>query len=385
MADVSEKLMPPYGHGPQERGFVSKPPQQNVAAGASTAPATASSDEPRRVDVSVVVPMYNEANQATGFLTRLSQALKHNGYDYEIVAVDDGSTDETPDVIGAVAVSDPRVVLVRLPRNAGQHHATLVGMGAARGAIVITMDADVRIEADQLQRLIEDLKIDPQCDVTSAIRDDRSVGLLRRPASYAVSFLTNFVCRTRLQDPGSTLKAMRSAVVDRALQNAILAQNLPMFLAYAGFRIREVDLGLIAQEGRASRYRVTSLVMTLALAMLNYSSGARALTWLLVAGGGMAMAGLALCGGIVLNGMIRQTALPTNMLLAGLLAIVLGGQFMALSMLGYKLEALMRNLKLRGMPMQFPGNEASFAGRPATADASAHLVPMTAGKRSPSR
>ncbi len=385
MADVKEKLEPPRGSGPCDRGFASNAPDPDRASfGAATAPPLTSPGGPRRRDVSVVVPLYNEAEQAAPFLMRLRYALEENGYDYEIVTVDDGSTDATAEALGAVADGDPRVKLVRLPRNAGQHHATLVGMRAARGAIVVTMDADVRIETDQLKRLIEALRIDPQCDVASAIRNRLSTGLLRRPASYAVTFLINFVCRTRLKDPGSTLKAMRRAVVDRALQNEILAQNLPLFLAYAGFRIHEVDLGPIPREGRNSRYRVASLLMTLALAMLNYSSGARALTCLLVVGGGMTAAGLALCGGVALDGMIRQTALPTNMLLAGLLAIVLGGQFMALSMLGYKLETLMRNLRLRGMPMQFPQDEESFVERTASAGVSATLVPMTGstGRRS---
>ncbi len=378
MADVTQKLMPPVGSGPSDRGFASDTPAPDrVSFGAASATAPTAPGEARGRDVSVIVPLYNEAEQVVPLLTRLRNALEEHGYDYEVVMVDDGSTDATAEALAAAADGDPRVTLVRLPRNAGQHHATLVGMRAARGAIVVTMDADVRIEADQLQRLIEALRLDPQCDVASAIRNRRSGGLLRRPASYAITFLINFVCRTRLRDPGSTLKAMRKTVVDRALQNEILAQNLPLFLAYAGFRIREVDLGPIPREGRNSRYRVSSLVMTLALAMLNYSSGTRALTCLLVVGGGMTVAGLALCGGVALNGMIRQTVLPTNVLLAGLLGIVLGGQFMALSMLGYKLETLMRNLRLRGMPMQFPRGEESFVERTASTDVSATLVPTT--------
>lgn len=378
MADVTQELAPADGSDPGDRGFASHVPSPDRASfGATSTPTPSSQDESRHPDVSVVVPLYNEAEQAVRFLKRLREAFEKHAYDYEVVMVDDGSTDATAEALAVVADGDPRVELVRLPRNVGQHHATLVGMRAARGGIVVTMDADVRIEADQLQRLIEALRIDPPCDVASVIRNRRSAGFLRRPASHACTFLINFVCRTKLKDPGSTLLAMRRSVVDRALQNEILAQNLPMFLAYAGFRIRELDLGPVSREGRHSRYRVASLVMALALAMLNYSSGTRALACLLVVGGGMTAAGLALCAGLVLDGTIRQTVLPTNMLLAGLLATVLGGQFMALSMLGYKLETLMRNLRLRGMPMQFPRGGEFFVERTASAEVSATLVPTT--------
>lgn len=88
--------------------------------------------------------------------------------------------------------------------------------------------------------------------------------------------------------------------------------------------------------------------MALALAMLNYSSGARGLSVLLTVGGGMMLAGAALCTGLIVKGTIHQTPLPTNLLLAGLVAVVFGGQFIAFSFLGYKLELVIRNLRLRG-------------------------------------
>ena len=305
------------------------------------------------VDVSVVVPLYNEANLVEDCVGRLSEALRCSARNHQIVLVDDGSTDATPGLLDRLAQGDSSLQVIRLPRNMGQQHATLVGMREARGDVVITMDADLPVDAAQIASLLKPLRDDPNCDVASAVRSRRAKGLYRRVGSHAVTAILNRICGTHLKDPGSTFKAMRRHVVRHALQNDILAQNLPLFVAYAGLNIREVPMPDVPSTKRRSSYRPSGLLMTLALAFLNYSSGARALSTLLLLGWGMMSAGAALCAVLIIKGAFYQTHLPTNLLLAGLVTVVFGGQFIAFAFLGYKLELLIRNLRLRGTPLSF--------------------------------
>jgi undecaprenyl-phosphate 4-deoxy-4-formamido-L-arabinose transferase len=307
--------------------------------------------------VSIVIPLYNESALAVSCYRRLRQSCEQIVENFQLVFVDDGSVDGTSDVLTDACQGDPNTEVIRLPRNVGQHQATLVGLRASTGDLIITMDADLVARPELIESLVACLQQDPECEVASAIRQARSASWFRSPASFLVTWITNAVCRTRLYDPGSTLKAMRRSVVERALQNEVLAQNLPMFVAYAGFAIREVEMPEICHEDRKSRYGFAGLIMTLALALLNYSSGARFLSVLLVFGGGLMASGMLLCLAVVVQGMVAQSALPTNVLLAGLLAVVLGGQVTALSVLGYKIESLMRNLRLRGMPAQFRSDQ----------------------------
>ena len=278
----------------------------------------------RKVNYSVVVPFYNEAVLARKYYTELSAALQGLGESYQIVFVDDGSTDATAEILRMATEHDPCVDVIRLPRNVGQQQATLVGMREAAGDVVVTMDADLHVDPEHIAGLLQVLRDDPQCDVASGARTTRAAGVFRRITSHMVTTLLNRMCRTRLKDPGSTFRAMRRRVVERALRNEILAQNLPLFVTYSGLTIREVPVPSSAPPRRRSSYRPSSLLMALALAMLNYSSGARGLSVLLTVGGGMMLAGAALCTGLIVKGTIHQTPLPTNLLLAGLVAACSG-------------------------------------------------------------
>jgi glycosyltransferase involved in cell wall biosynthesis len=156
--------------------------------------------------VSIVVPAYNEAENLGPLVAALRAALDGLGSPYEVLVVDDGSTDDSRTVLDALRAAHPCLRVLRFARNAGQSAAFLAGIDAARGEVVVTLDADLQNDPADIPRLLAAL---PGHDAVLGVRVRRRDSILRRVSSRAANAVRRAATGDGLADVGCSLKAFR--------------------------------------------------------------------------------------------------------------------------------------------------------------------------------
>ena len=202
--------------------------------------------------VSVVIPVFNESASIPRLHARLHQVLQQLGRSFEIVYVDDGSTDRSLEELLLVQGWDPAVKVVTLARNAGQHAAVLAGFAHARGAVVVTLDADLQNPPEEIPRLLAE--IDAGHDAVGTRREGRNDPFLRRAISAVVSRLASLAVGVPMTDCGSMLRAYRRPVVEEILRLAERALFIPALGAWLARRPTEISIRHEARMAGRSRY-----------------------------------------------------------------------------------------------------------------------------------
>ena len=320
----------------------------------SSNPSSSVSYDPRQgnlpqvvpIDISLVIPAYNEEKGIEALVRQAHAVLGTVSDDYEIIVVNDGSNDGTWATLTKLALEISVLKPILLRMNSGQHIATFIGLREARGNLVLLADADMQDGLAGLAVLHEVAQADSSCDIVSGIRPQRARSLHRSVGSWIVSRLVNGLTGSKLRDPASPLRLYRRHVVDTIVEADILAQNLPILTALLGLRVREIPLD-IPDTGRRSRYRFSSLVHILLLAVLNFSTGTRTILTLIGLGAIAGIAGVAGITGMTLHGIVQQQRLSTNLLLLFVMLIVVGLQFGLMGAIAYKLERINANLRFR--------------------------------------
>lgn len=190
-------------------------------------------------ELSVVVPVFNEQENLPVLAAELGAALDPLGIDYELIFVDDGSTDGSPGVLAGLAAADPRVRILRNRRNSGLSAALDAGFQHARGALLATLDADLQNDPADLPRLLAELD---GCDVVCGIRARRRDRWIRRASSRIANGVRNRLTRESITDVGCTLRVYRAPFVARVPMFRGMHRFLPTLLRLAGARIREIPV-----------------------------------------------------------------------------------------------------------------------------------------------
>jgi glycosyltransferase involved in cell wall biosynthesis len=205
------------------------------------------------VDLSIVVPLYNEVGTLEELQRRLTQVVLLLGLRTEIIYIDDGSTDATAATVEAIAACDYRVQAIRLARNYGQTAALAAGFDAARGAVIVAMDGDLQHEPEEIPKLIA--KLDEGYDVVSGWRERRVDGYwTRRLPSKIANWLMARLSGVSLHDFGTTFKAYRAPVIKRIRLYGDLHRFIPALTSWNGARIAEVPITNIPRPQSASHY-----------------------------------------------------------------------------------------------------------------------------------
>ena len=299
------------------------------------------------VDLSLVIPAYNEGRGLDSVLRKAIEVLGTLPVSFEIVVVDDGSTDDTTDVLAQVAKDEPRLRIIALRANVGQHIATFVGLTATRGRMVVISDADESVPLENIKVLYEAAEANPAAEVVSGARSRRNAAWYRDAGSRLVTLLVNRLTKTRLSDPATTFRLFRRPAIREILRTDILAQNLPLLVGYLRLRVTEVPISTRRDGGRSSRYDVIRLVHILLLALLNFSAGTTTILFLMCLGSLSALVGMLGLTGIVAYGMVAAVPLPTNWLLFFVLLLIVGLQFVLVGTVAYKVERINVNLRFR--------------------------------------
>ena len=218
--------------------MVSNPEQQNGRRAA--------------VEVSVILPAYNEASCIEGVVREVFDALKTIGRSFEVLVVDDGSTDDTGIRLKVLAERLPGLRVIRLAPNSGQSAAMKAGFRAARGDILITMDADGQNDPADIPRLLDELN---RCDLCCGYRVNRQDTFSKRVGSRLANAVRHMILKDRIRDVGCTLKAFRRDMAgDLPLEWRGMHRFLPALMALRGARIAEIPVHHRPRAGGRSKY-----------------------------------------------------------------------------------------------------------------------------------
>ncbi|HEX5759846.1 MAG TPA: glycosyltransferase family 2 protein [Thermoanaerobaculia bacterium] len=204
------------------------------------------------MDLTVVVPLYNEEESVAALHAEIGAALDGLGREAEVLYVDDGSRDGTFQRLRAIAEADPRVKVLRFRRNYGQTAGLQAGFDHARGAVVITLDGDLQNDPADFRRLLD--KLAEGYDVVCGWRYERQDAFSRRLPSIVANWLIGALTGTRIHDNGCTLKAYRAAAVKRAHLYAEMHRFMAPLLSLSGSRVTEIPVNHRARRFGASKY-----------------------------------------------------------------------------------------------------------------------------------
>jgi dolichol-phosphate mannosyltransferase len=204
-------------------------------------------------DVSVFLPVFNEEPNLRPLHAKLDDALKSLGRSAEIVYVDDGSTDGSLKILREIAELDPRVRVVALRRNYGQTAAMAAGIDAARGRVLIPMDADLQNDPADIKRLLQ--KLDEGYDVVSGWRKNRKDKMItRKIPSVIANRLISWIGGVPLHDYGCSLKAYRRESLQDVRLYGEMHRFIPIYAAWAGARVTEIPVEHHARTMGKSKY-----------------------------------------------------------------------------------------------------------------------------------
>jgi len=213
-------------------------------------------------DISVVVPVYNEIESVPPLCERLHEVLSRQNRSYEIVLVDDGSSDGTWDKLRECANRYPCLRLVRLRRNFGQTAAMSAGFHSARGKVLVTLDADLQNDPDDIPKLLE--KVDEGFDVVSGWRTHRKDPFLsRRLPSMLANTLISKITGVALHDYGCTLKAYRREVVDNLHLYGEMHRFIPALASWVGCALAEIPVKHHPRRYGNSKYGISRTMRVL--------------------------------------------------------------------------------------------------------------------------
>jgi dolichol-phosphate mannosyltransferase len=196
--------------------------------------------------VSVVVPLYNEEENVPILQRELTTAL--TGLDYEIIFVDDGSTDESVKRIAP----DPRVRLVRFERNAGQSAAMFAGLHSAHGMIAVLIDGDLQNDPADIPKLLAG--IEGGADLVCGYRAQRKDTVVKRITSRVANFVRSRFTKDGVRDTGCTLKAMRRECIGALQPFKGMHRFIPALVKGAGYRLVEMPVNHRPRKFGQSKY-----------------------------------------------------------------------------------------------------------------------------------
>jgi glycosyltransferase involved in cell wall biosynthesis len=213
-------------------------------------PARAAAEPP---EVSIFLPVYNEEPNLRPLHAKLDAALKSLGRSAEIVYVDDGSTDGSLKILREIAETDGRVRVVALRRNYGQTAAMAAGIDAARGKVLIPMDADLQNDPADIRRLLE--KLDQGYDVVSGWRKNRKDKMVtRKIPSMIANRLISWIGGVPLHDYGCSLKAYRRESLQDVRLYGEMHRFIPIYASWAGASVTEIPVEHHARTMGKSKY-----------------------------------------------------------------------------------------------------------------------------------
>lgn len=204
-------------------------------------------------DLSVVFPVYNEEENVPILLREIAAALDGRGLAYEIVAVDDGSTDRSLEVLESARRDHPTLRVLKLEKNSGQTAALDAAWRNARGELVVSLDADLQNDPADIPRLLARLESSGS-DMVIGVRVNRRDTWSRRMQSKIGNGVRNWITGDRITDTGCSLKLVRREAIEHVRLFTGMHRFLPTLVRYAGYRVVEEPVNHRPRQFGQSKY-----------------------------------------------------------------------------------------------------------------------------------
>lgn len=204
------------------------------------------------MELSVIIPVYNEEKNLYPLYEKLKNVLVKLKKEYEIIFVDDGSKDKSLVVLKEIKDKDSRIKIIRFKKNYGQSFALDVGFKNAKGEIVITLDADLQNDPQDIPLLLKELN---SYDVVCGWRRKRYDPFLKKISSWLANSIRRFVLKDKFLDIGCTLRAYRRETLENIRLFNGLHRFLPILIEYNGFRVRQIEVRHHPRFSGKSKYK----------------------------------------------------------------------------------------------------------------------------------
>ena len=280
------------------------------------------------LDISIVVPFFNEEESARPLYSAITDSMASCDFDYEVIFVDDGSSDTTFSVAADIAREDPRVRVIKFRRNYGQTPAMAAGIDHARGNVIVTMDGDLQNDPADIPQLVA--KLDEGYQIAVGWRHKRQDKLItRKIPSVIANWLIGKVTGVPIRDNGCSLKAYRAEVIKTVPLYSEMHRFIPAMASITGAQTAQVRVRHHARQFGVSKYGLSRVFKVLAdlltiKTIISFSSrpmiwfGALALPAAVLGIGMLVAHGIALAGGEKVS-----LVIPGIGLLLGVLAFFL--------------------------------------------------------------
>jgi len=211
--------------------------------------------------VSIIVPIYNEEENIKPIYKRLKEVMDIQDYDYEILFVDDGSTDRTPILLDSIAKTDPKIRLLTFRRNFGKAAAWSAGFDHARGDVIVTIDADLQNDPQDIPKMVS---LIGEYDLVNGWRKKRrDPFIIRRFPSIIANWLISKVTGVKLRDYGSGLKAYKAEVIKNIRIYGEMHRFIPVIASWYGIKIKEIETIHHPRERGKSKYGISRTLIVL--------------------------------------------------------------------------------------------------------------------------
>jgi glycosyltransferase involved in cell wall biosynthesis len=205
----------------------------------------------RAIEISVVVPVYNEEENLPVLIPHLSEVLGSLGEPYEMIFVDDGSTDGSREVIKEMARRYPQIHIIGFKRNSGETAAGAAGLKEARGNVIITIDADLQNDPKDIPRMLDYLK---DYDMVTGWRQTREDTWVKRITSGIANGIRNRLSGETIRDSGCTFRLYKKECLENIHLYKGMHRFMPTLVKMEGFRVIEIPIAHHPRKFGASKY-----------------------------------------------------------------------------------------------------------------------------------
>ncbi len=293
--------------------------------------------------VSVLIPVLNEEESLPELHTRLQASLEGINKPYEIIYINDGSTDRTEGILESFHREDNRVKVIEFNRNYGQHMALFAGFDYATGEIVVTIDADLQNPPEEIPRLVA--KAEEGYEVVATYRKQRKDSLFRKLPSYIVNRITAKLVGVRLRDYGCMLRAYRRNIVDYMNMCPESSSFIPALANTFAKKITEIEVGHEERKKGTSKYSPFKLFRLNFDLMTNFSL--LPIQFISMLGVVIALIGLAFAIFLMLRRIIIGPEGEGTFTLIGILFFFIGIQIFALGIIGEYIGRIYQEVRRR--------------------------------------
>lgn len=293
--------------------------------------------EQAEINLSVIIPVYNEDGNVEPLYSVLSPVLRQLGRSYEIIFIDDGSKDGTFEALHKINESDPLCRVIKFRRNFGQTAALAAGFAHARGKYIITLDGDLQNDPNDIPMVLS--KIEEGYDVVSGWRIQRKDKFLtRRLPSICANWLISRITGVRLHDYGCTLKAYRREVAQNIGLYGEMHRFIPAMASWMGVNVAEIPVNHHPRRHGTSKYglsRTLRVILDLITVKFLLSYATKPLQIFGTVGFVSFVTGVLIGSYLSIDKLVFGHGLSTRpMLFLAILLILVGIQFISMGLLG---------------------------------------------------